>query len=218
MRYRLWLNNIELLNEKLNHLIVDKELLTEEITIKNNGYKVCLGSNVTFYKNGEKDTRGFSGDYLPKEKGWITLLNGLQTKITLAEALNGKMIESIAQTYLPEAVANRLVSGNDIPDNKGIIEFAAGRRIEQLTELFPEQEDNYSYNLTFKVRLPDRDFSLQVNSVSWRGVSITLIDRTLNGTINFLTYFDEIKEKIIQLIPHYIAIINAGKDKPDKEE
>jgi hypothetical protein len=143
-------------------LMVDEELLTESVTIDADTYKVYLGDQIRYYKNG--DTTGeydFRRGYSAREKGWQTLLGGLETKITLAETLNPKLIKALVEPYIKEAVLDRLIGEGDMPDNEQILRTAADKRLKKLVELVPEALG--SIRVSFTIPSPSENYSLTVN-------------------------------------------------------
>jgi hypothetical protein len=153
LKYSDWSQALSNLKDRAMPLLVDEELLTDRITVKdvavsnkrasNRGatleehtYEIYLGDEIAYRVDGKK-----SGDYVFRqayratEKAWQTLLGSLTTKITMAEQLHQRVLRLAVQPYIKEAVMDRLLGEGDIPDNEVILKNAANKRIGHFNEL-----------------------------------------------------------------------------------
>lgn len=206
MRYNEWQKKLADLQERTKNLIIDEELLCESVTIGGDTYEVFLGTSVRFWKNG-KETY-FNNEYSAKEKGWQKLLGGLETKVTMAEALHPKLLNVLVKPYLKEAVLDRLTGVDDVGDNEAVIKKVAAKRIDQLEKLIPHHRDA-TFNITLKS--PNKHYALKVNSLRWR-TDVIYGDGKLKANLSLLENYDAIRDTVAQFASHIKAAMKLVEE------
>ena len=168
MRYSEWLREIEKVREKTEKLLVDEEVLCDSVKIGENAYKIFLGDRVQFYKNDKREDSDFRMDYGAKEHKWQELLGGLQTKVTMAEALNKKLLTAMVEPYMKEAVMERLVGdAPDIQDNETILRTCVAKRLNKLNKTIPE----CYISAEFTLNSPSKNYDLSIH-YSWHSALV----------------------------------------------
>ena len=159
MRYLEWYKEIEKVREKTVKLLVDEEVLCDSVKIGENAYKIFLGDRVQFYKNDKHESSEFRMEYSAKEHKWQELLGGLQTKVTMAEALNKKLLTAMVEPYMKEAVMERLVGdAPDIQDNETILRTCVAKRLNKLNKTIPE----CYISAYFPLNSPSKNYDLNI--------------------------------------------------------
>jgi hypothetical protein len=240
LKYSDWSQALSNLKNRAMPLLVDEELLTDRITVKdvavsnkrasNRGatleehtYEVYLGDEIAYRVDGKKASEyELRQAYRAPEKAWQTLLGSLTTKIDMAEQLNHRILRLAVQPYIKEAVMDRLLGEGDIPDNDVILKNAAAKRLAGFTNgTLPFDKDSTGdFRGNVPLPSPSVNYQFKVNWTHW-GTSFQYGPfPEMKGTKccwSFLMNFDELEKTAADFAVHFNGLVNIA-NKVQKED
>jgi hypothetical protein len=210
MKFSDYTSELDKLHERSKALLVDEEVLCESFNLKTGEHlTVFLGDKIMVRKNQEPAQEGsyqLRPYYTTRDNAWLEALGDLKTKITLAEALNKKLVKDLVQPYLKEAVLDRLTGQDDVSDNEELLKRCAQKRIRKLQKTLPQR--SYA-NCAFHLPSPSVNFTLQVKFVH-SSPEILWGDgfEGLKANWSFLQNY----EKIVETVAKFAALIEPVFD------
>lgn len=195
MKFTEWATEITSLKDLTAKLLVDEEVLSETIEIKEHKLRVFLGDKVTYSLDNE-EISGYNMRrlYSAKEKAWGSLLGNLKTKVTLAQSLNQKLLGSLVEPYIKDAVLERLSGNSDQLDNEEIILRAATKRRAKLEEMLPESPCNFRAD--FELPSPSMNFQLTVRFRFYNTKDVVYGDNGIKAKWSFLQNYSAIEASV----------------------
>lgn len=184
--------------QRSRKILINEDSLFVERKIGEDVYRIAVGDTMIFKLNGKEITVRDAGDeYSAHRAEWKLMFAELMQKIALAESLNDKILPSLIEPYIQEAVLDRLVSQQAIPDNAGIIRLAYEKRIKKLEKKIPESSF-FLRGTSWYLKSPSEMYTLRFG-YSWRPDVSYGTTLTIKAQWSFLQHFDEIEKTIDEL-------------------